>query len=407
MAMSETAWVSAAELQEAQVLLVEDGNHGEYRPRQDDFTSDPGWAYIRAADLDRGRIDFKHAAKITDESQSRLRKGIGRPLDVLLSHKGTVGKVALAPQDSPRFVCSPQTTFWRSLQPGTLDPTYLSYYLRSRAFTLQLDARKGETDMADYVSLSEQRRLLVAMPPIVEQRHVVSILSALDQLMVTRGVQAELSDNLVCALLDRELASSSVNSCPPGWTLRPLSSLARFVNGGAHTRDASGTGRMVVRIAEMNGGPSRSTVYSDREVSDDQSVRPGDLLFSWSGSLVVQRWYRDEAIVNQHIFKVVPGAAPAWLLYAYITMLMPGFLGIVRDKATTMGHLQRHHLDVAVPFPDPEHLRALSELGEAAWGSALTAEREVLVLSNLHDVLLADLVGSTPSPTGPGARFGR
>ncbi|MGH2403285.1 MAG: hypothetical protein ACRDGN_02365 [bacterium] len=102
-------WRSAtvAELQRDGFLLVEDGNHGECRPRPDEFV-DHGVAFIRAADMDRGRVIFESAAKINEGARKRITKGIGASGDVLLSHKGTVGKVALVPDDAPSFVCSPQ-----------------------------------------------------------------------------------------------------------------------------------------------------------------------------------------------------------------------------------------------------------------------------------------------------------
>jgi type I restriction enzyme S subunit len=96
------------ELQQDGILLVEDGNHGEYRPRAEEFV-ESGVAFIRAADMEAGRVLFQAASKINDIARKRITKGIGAPGDVLLSHKGTVGKLAVVPNDAPPFVCSPQT----------------------------------------------------------------------------------------------------------------------------------------------------------------------------------------------------------------------------------------------------------------------------------------------------------
>lgn len=177
--MGEARVATVAELQAEGILLVEDGNHGEYRPRPDEFIQD-GVAFIRAADMDAGRVDFDAASHINDRARRRITKGIGAPGDVLLSHKGTVGKVAIVPGDAPPFVCSPQTTFWRTLRPEVLDRGYLYAYLRSRPFHDQLASRAGETDMAPYVSLTSQRGLSVIVPPIDEQRRIAGILGALD-----------------------------------------------------------------------------------------------------------------------------------------------------------------------------------------------------------------------------------
>ena len=170
---------SVLELQEEGTLHVEDGNHGEYRPRSDEFGRGE-CAFIRAADMDDGRVLFDSAQRIDDQARARIRKGVGQGGDILFSHKGTVGKLALVPLDAPPFVCSPQTTFWRTLNEGRLDRRYLHYFMRSSVFTDQWMARSNETDMAAYLSLTAQRQLSVAVPEINEQRAIASVLGPLD-----------------------------------------------------------------------------------------------------------------------------------------------------------------------------------------------------------------------------------
>ncbi len=176
---TEWSTLVVADLQRQGVLLVEDGNHGEYRPRPDEFVGQ-GVSFIRAADMEGGRVLFDSASKINDRARQRITKGIGAPGDVLLSHKGTVGKIALVPEKAPPFVCSPQTTFWRTLEQSVLDRRYLYAFMRSPAFRAQLATRANETDMAPYVSLTAQRDLFVLLPPIDEQRAIAHIVGTLD-----------------------------------------------------------------------------------------------------------------------------------------------------------------------------------------------------------------------------------
>jgi type I restriction enzyme, S subunit len=179
-------------LQHNGILLVEDGNHGESRPRPDEF-NDNGTPFIRAADMQGGRIHFASASRITSAALARIRKGIGCPGDILLSHKGTVGKLAFAPSPCEPFVCSPQTTFWRVLDESVLDRRFLYFFMRSRLFSEQLDAVKGETDMADYVSLTAQRRLRIPLPELGLQRSIAAILGALeDKINLNRNVNETL-----------------------------------------------------------------------------------------------------------------------------------------------------------------------------------------------------------------------
>jgi type I restriction enzyme S subunit len=150
---------------------------------------------------------------------------------------------------------------------------------------------------------------------------------------------------------------------------------------------------MVVRIAELNSGPGGSTVYNDVSVDEENLARPGDLLFAWSGSLTVRRWFRPEAIVNQHIFKVIPNdGVPIWFVHGAVLQLLDFFRGIAADKATTMGHIQRHHLDEEVLVPPTERLQELDRWCGALWRRALAAEEENLVLSDLRDTLLPKLL---------------
>ena len=190
---------SVLELQNEGTLLVADGNHGEYRPRSDEFGQGE-YAFIRAADMDDGRVLFDSAQRINDQALARIRKGVGQGGDVLFSHKGTVGKLALVPLDAPPFVCSPQTTFWRTLDEGRLDRRYLYYFMRSSAFTDQWMARSNETDMAAYVSLTAQRQLNVALPEIDEQRAIAGVLGALDDKIEQNRRTARALDRLARAI---------------------------------------------------------------------------------------------------------------------------------------------------------------------------------------------------------------
>ena len=46
----------------------------------------------------------------------------------------------------------------------------------------------------------------------------------------------------------------------------------------------------VIKIAELNGGSQRRPGGSDGDLDPRHQIAPGDLLFSWSGLIVIQRW---------------------------------------------------------------------------------------------------------------------
>jgi type I restriction enzyme S subunit len=64
-------------------------------------------------------------------------------------------------KQTPRFVYSPQVCFWRSLNHERLHPAILYCWMLGEAFRSQIDAVAGQTDMAPYVSLRDQREMEV------------------------------------------------------------------------------------------------------------------------------------------------------------------------------------------------------------------------------------------------------
>jgi type I restriction enzyme S subunit len=233
-------------------------------------------------------------------------------------------------------------------------------------------------------SRSSLDAMQLRVPGPFTQRAIAEVLGALDDKIAVNA-------NVVAA--SESLMSTAYSKLAHSGHLVPLSTTASFINGKAFTKGASDTGRLVVRIAEMNSGISNSSVYSDAIVDEEYLARPGSILFAWSGSLSVHRWFREEAIVNQHIFNVLPNPGyPNWLVFQMLQSKMASFRAIAADKATTMGHIQRHHLEALVSLPAHEQLASCDALMAASWSKALLSERESLALAALRDTLLPALM---------------
>lgn len=224
----------------------------------------------------------------------------------------------------------------------------------------------------------------VRVPPLPTQRAISEVLGALD---------TKIAANTALAGKVDELASARFRAALDGSVSVPLVSLARFVNGRAFTKGASGHGRVVIRIAELNSGIGNSTIYNDLSVAKDHEAKPGDLLFAWSGSLTLHRWFRDEGIINQHIFKVIPiNGVPMWLAHQTLIRKLDDFRAIAAGKATTMGHIQRRHLEAPVAVPRLDEIERINSLMTTLWQKALAAEKESVILAELRDTLLPHLM---------------
>lgn len=218
------------------------------------------------------------------------------------------------------------------------------------------------------------------LPNLTTQEKIVKVLGSLDDKIAANQRTIQSADSLRNALWDKLLKTNTESL--------PLSSLAEFINGRAFTKNATGTGRVVARIAELNSGIGSNTVFNDIEVHQNHVVLPGELLFAWSGTLMTKRWPYDEAIVNQHIFKVLPiSKFDLWALELIIQSQIHYFQMIAAGKATTMGHIKRADLDktVEVPTSIPDKLNML---GNTLWMLASQAEQENQTLARTRDELL-------------------
>ena len=94
------------------------------------------------------------------------------------------------------------------------------------------------------------------------------------------------------------------NDLPSGWTWATLGEVGRYLNGRAFkATDWKEQGRPIIRIQNLTGS-SRHHNHYQGEVEDRHLVRDGDLLLSWAATLGVFVWRGEEAVLNQHIFKV-------------------------------------------------------------------------------------------------------
>ncbi|MGB3440557.1 MAG: restriction endonuclease subunit S [Actinophytocola sp.] len=366
------SWVRLTDL-----ARLESG-HTPSRRIADYWGGDIPWIGIRDATANHGKIIFSTNQHITESGLANSSARLLPESTVCLSRTASVGYVVTmgvpmaTSQDFINWVC----------EPG-LSSKYLHYIFMCEQESVRQFAH-GTTHQTVYYP--EAKAFHVCIPSKAEQDRVVQTLSALDDKISTNERIVAICDELRRVSLEDEMLRSAPIKVP-------LSSIARFVNGRAFTKGATGTGRMVVRIAELNSGPSASTIWNELNVDDVHLAQAGDVLFAWSGSLTVARWFRPEAIINQHIFKVIPNSnLPTWLIYELVNQKLDVFRGIAADKATTMGHIQRRHLDELISAPDFSTIGNLDRKLGPLWQRALAAETENLTLAEMRDALLPRLL---------------
>ena len=138
-----------------------DGNHGEIHPKASDYVSS-GVPFIMANNLSNGFVDLTQCAFITEKQAKTLRKGFAKPNDVLLTHKATLGRVAIVPKDYEYIILTPQVTYYR-IHKG-LSNLYLRYYFASSYFQSILESFAGGGSTRAYIGITKQCELPIYLP---------------------------------------------------------------------------------------------------------------------------------------------------------------------------------------------------------------------------------------------------
>jgi type I restriction enzyme, S subunit len=189
----------SALLEDGVLLDIQDGNHGELHPKRSEFVTE-GVPFLMARDIAGGVIDFEHCYRIRNAQASRLRVGHSRGSDVLLSHKGTIGETALVPSHVSAVVLTPQVTYYRAASPcRRMTPKYLLTWLRGPIFQSALKLLAAQSTR-DYVGITAQRSLPVALPPVAEQERIAGVIDQLEA-----GIDTEVAAVAKMRLLGRGL----------------------------------------------------------------------------------------------------------------------------------------------------------------------------------------------------------
>lgn len=158
-----------------------DGNHGELHPTSKDYV-DKGIPFIMASDLENGIVNYENCKYISKATAEGLRKGFAINGDVLLSHKGTVGRTAIVENTPYNYiVLTPQVTYYRVLKNNILNNNYLKYYFDSPYFQHLFLKRAGSGSTRAYLGIVEQQNLPIKYPDIEIQNKIVDVLYSIDK----------------------------------------------------------------------------------------------------------------------------------------------------------------------------------------------------------------------------------
>ena len=341
--------------------------------------------------------------KLKGQFKKTFRKG-----DILYSEIRPANKrfcfVDFEPKD---YIASTKLMILRAHE--DIDPQYLYQILRSNDTLTQLqmlaESRSGTFPQITYSELSN---IMVSLPSQKAQKNIVSILASLDRkIELNNKINADLEEMAQAIFknwfVDFEpfkngkFVDSELGMIPKGWKVGTLTEIASYMNGLAMQKfppENNEDSLPVLKIKELGQGFCGTD--SDRcscNIKDECKIHNGDVIFSWSGTLLVDVWCGGDCGLNQHLFKVTSKDYPKWFYYYWTKHHLQEFIHIAKDKAVTMGHIKRGHLEEAmVAIPDNDLMEKAHELFEPILSKMISLRLENSRLSLLRDTLLPRLM---------------
>lgn len=358
----------------------------EYRKGKIDVSSLSFDTYISTENMLPNKAGVTCASSMPSVTQTQeYKKG-----DVLVSNiRPYFKKIWQAKSDGG---CSNDVLVFKAKE--SVCEEFLYYVLANDAFFAYSMATSKGTKMprGDKSSIMQYK---VPNFDAMTQRKIASVLSSIDKKIELNN---KINNNLfeqAKAIFEERLIN--IKEVPAGWKQGNLLDIADYLNGLAMQKfrpKEDETGIPVMKIKELRQGScdSNSELCSPN-IKPAYIIQDGDVIFSWSGSLLVDIWCGGQCGLNQHLFKVTSENYDKWFYYLWTSYHLDRFIAIAADKATTMGHIKREELSKAeVLIPAPNDYKELDSIINPIFELIILNRIESRKLASLRDELIPKLM---------------
>ena len=318
-----------------------------------------------------------------------------KPGDVLINSTGTgtAGRVAQIWDIEAPTTIDGHMILMRPTD--EVDPLYYGYAVK--AFQAEIESyAEGSTGQTEINKTRLQNETIIMYPVDKgEQYRIARILAAIDEkILLNEEVNKNLLEQAQSIFTQEFLMLDRI---PDGWKESSLLGIADYLNGLAMQKyrpKDDEQGLPVLKIKELRQGSCDfNSELCSPSIKPEYIVHDGDVIFSWSGSLLVDLWCGGTCGLNQHLFKVTSSTYDKWFYYVWTNHHLQKFAAIAADMATTMGHIKREELSKAeVLIPSQSDYERIGGLLAPLYDLVIANCIENRKLASLRDELLPQLM---------------
>ena len=306
---------------------------------------------------------------------------------------GKTSMVDILPEDTVGFGSTEYIVF--RARSGISDSKFVYYLACSNVIRdIAIKSMVGSSGR-QRVQQSVVNNIEFMAPALEEQKRIAAVLSSLDDKIELNNVINENLEQQAQAIFNETFIDR--DTIPDNWSEASLLDIAEYLNGLAMQKyrpSGEEKGIPVLKIKELRQGScDASSELCSSNIKSDYIINDGDVIFSWSGSLLVDFWCGGTCGLNQHLFKVSSYKYDKWFYYAWTKHHLNKFIALASAMATTMGHIKRTELaNSKVLIPNKEEYIRIGSIINPIYDLVIANRVENMHLAKLRDTLLPKLM---------------
>jgi type I restriction enzyme S subunit len=349
-----------------------------------------GISLIRSQNILDLKFSKEGLAFIDDAQAEKLSNVEVKKNDLLINITGdSVARSCLVNKDFLPARVNQHVSILRA-NPNKASYKFLAYKIQFLKPELLSQSEIGATRRAITKGMLENLELL--LPPLPEQEAIAEVLSSLDDKVDLLHRQNKTLE----ALAETLFRQWFIEDADPDWAEKPLDKVADYLNGLAcqkYPPKNDSEKLPVLKIRELKGGIGKDSDWVTSNVPEQYLVKAGDIIFSWSASLMVKIWDGEDCVLNQHLFKITSENFPKWYYYLWTKHHLNEFIAIAETMATTMGHIKRSDLAACMcTVPDDNSLPSMNEKMVPIFTEIELNSKQIQTLEAMRETLLPKLI---------------
>ena len=344
--------------------------------------------FITPKDIQATKHIFKTERYVTGEGKVAVRGAILPKGSICVSCIGNIGYLGITTEE-----CISNQQINSIIVNENNDIDFVYYLLKS--LWAYFKNYEGQSTALSILNKTQFSKIKVQIPNIEVQKKIAGVLKMLDEKIELNTAINNNLEQQAQAIFSNEFLT--LETLPEGWKQASLIDIADYLNGLAMQKyrpTADETGIPVLKIKELRQGccDDNSELCSP-SIKSEYIIHDGDVIFSWSGSLLVDFWCGGICGLNQHLFKVTSNKYNKWFYYAWTKHHLDRFIAVAADKATTMGHIKRDELSKAeVLIPNEADYKRIETLLQPIYDLIIANRIENKKLAETRDTLLPKLM---------------